>query len=304
MRLHTRIDERTGAFVALGLAKASRRPAAVVTTSGTATANLHPAVLEASHAGVTLVAVTADRPARRGRSRTGIHEERQGRVGRQGQALLHVRDVAPEEDVLLRIVVGQEGARLFRRRGSGKAGNVHEPGRIARRPCRHILHRIGNEAAIDEEPALGAQEVERRIDMPARLTLACGQKIALARMVERAAQAHRHVVDGFPCRFAGEQRVDRTGRLVNALVDRGEKRILPPHALDLPSAERDQHRECAEAGDEDRHDSPSPEAQGRPRALAVSARRHARATGLRPRWSGTAGRPSSPWPAASAAPPG
>ena len=62
--LHTRVDERTAAFVALGLAKASRRPAAVVTTSGTAAANLHPAVLEAAHAGVPLVAITADRPAR------------------------------------------------------------------------------------------------------------------------------------------------------------------------------------------------------------------------------------------------
>ena len=40
--LHTRIDERTAAFLALGLAKGSRRPAAVVTTSGTATANLPP----------------------------------------------------------------------------------------------------------------------------------------------------------------------------------------------------------------------------------------------------------------------
>ena len=62
--LHTRIDERTAAFVALGIAKGSRRPVAVVTTSGTAAANLHPAVLEAAHAGVPLVAVTADRPAR------------------------------------------------------------------------------------------------------------------------------------------------------------------------------------------------------------------------------------------------
>ncbi len=62
--LHTRIDERTAAFLALGLAKSSRRPVAVITTSGTAAANLHPAVLEAAHAGVPLVAVTADRPAR------------------------------------------------------------------------------------------------------------------------------------------------------------------------------------------------------------------------------------------------
>ena len=62
--LHTRIDERTAGFLALGIAKGSRRPVAVVTTSGTAAANLHPAVLEAAHAGVPLVAVTADRPAR------------------------------------------------------------------------------------------------------------------------------------------------------------------------------------------------------------------------------------------------
>jgi 2-succinyl-5-enolpyruvyl-6-hydroxy-3-cyclohexene-1-carboxylate synthase len=62
--LHTRIDERTAGFLALGLAKGSHRPVVVVTTSGTAAANLHPAVLEAAHAGVPLVAVTADRPAR------------------------------------------------------------------------------------------------------------------------------------------------------------------------------------------------------------------------------------------------
>ena len=63
LRLHVRIDERTAAFLALGLARTSRRPVPVVTTSGTAVANLHPAVLEASHAGVPLVVLSADRPA-------------------------------------------------------------------------------------------------------------------------------------------------------------------------------------------------------------------------------------------------
>jgi 2-succinyl-5-enolpyruvyl-6-hydroxy-3-cyclohexene-1-carboxylate synthase len=62
LRLHVRIDERSAGFLALGLAKASGRPAVVVTTSGTAAANLHPAVLEAAHAGVPLLALTADRP--------------------------------------------------------------------------------------------------------------------------------------------------------------------------------------------------------------------------------------------------
>jgi len=64
VRLHTRLDERSAGFLALGLAKVSGRPVAVLCTSGTAVANLHPAVLEAVHAGVPLVVVTADRPAR------------------------------------------------------------------------------------------------------------------------------------------------------------------------------------------------------------------------------------------------
>lgn len=63
LTLHTRLDERTAAFLALGLARTSRRPVPVLTTSGTAVANLHPAVLEAHHSGIPLVVVTADRPA-------------------------------------------------------------------------------------------------------------------------------------------------------------------------------------------------------------------------------------------------
>ncbi|MGY1837828.1 MULTISPECIES: 2-succinyl-5-enolpyruvyl-6-hydroxy-3-cyclohexene-1-carboxylic-acid synthase [unclassified Modestobacter] len=62
LRLHVRIDERTAAFLALGLAKAGGRPVPVLTTSGTATAHLHAAVLEADASGVPLLALTADRP--------------------------------------------------------------------------------------------------------------------------------------------------------------------------------------------------------------------------------------------------
>jgi len=62
IRLHVRIDERGAGFLALGTAVESGRPAVVVTTSGTAVANLHPAVLEAHHAGVPLIVCSADRP--------------------------------------------------------------------------------------------------------------------------------------------------------------------------------------------------------------------------------------------------
>ena len=63
VRLHVRIDERGAAFLALGLAVESGHPSVVITTSGTAVANLHPAVLEAHHSGVPLIVVSADRPA-------------------------------------------------------------------------------------------------------------------------------------------------------------------------------------------------------------------------------------------------
>ncbi|MCM2430010.1 2-succinyl-5-enolpyruvyl-6-hydroxy-3-cyclohexene-1-carboxylic-acid synthase [Streptomyces sp. RKAG337] len=61
LRLHVRIDERSAGFLALGLARASGRPVAVACTSGTAAANLHPAVLEARHARVPLIVITTDR---------------------------------------------------------------------------------------------------------------------------------------------------------------------------------------------------------------------------------------------------
>ncbi|MBY5923246.1 2-succinyl-5-enolpyruvyl-6-hydroxy-3-cyclohexene-1-carboxylic-acid synthase [Ferrimonas balearica] len=59
---HTHFDERGLGFAALGLAKASQTPVAIITTSGTAVANLYPAVIEAYQTGVPLVVLSGDRP--------------------------------------------------------------------------------------------------------------------------------------------------------------------------------------------------------------------------------------------------
>jgi 2-succinyl-5-enolpyruvyl-6-hydroxy-3-cyclohexene-1-carboxylate synthase len=63
IRSWSHIDERCAGFFALGAAKASGRPVAIACTSGTAAANLAPAVIEAFHARVPLIVLTADRPA-------------------------------------------------------------------------------------------------------------------------------------------------------------------------------------------------------------------------------------------------
>lgn len=63
-RLTVRLDERSMAFTGLGIANASKKPVALIVTSGTAVANLFPAVMEAHHSGTPLILLTADRPAR------------------------------------------------------------------------------------------------------------------------------------------------------------------------------------------------------------------------------------------------
>src|SRR5437588_3700852 len=62
IRCWSHIDERSAGFFALGAAKASGGPVAVTCTSGTAAANLAPAVIEASWARVPMIVLTADRP--------------------------------------------------------------------------------------------------------------------------------------------------------------------------------------------------------------------------------------------------
>lgn len=64
LEVHVHLDERSSAFVAVGIAKATGRPAIVATTSGTAAAELLPAVVEASQSRTPLVLLTADRPPR------------------------------------------------------------------------------------------------------------------------------------------------------------------------------------------------------------------------------------------------
>ncbi len=95
IRVHVHLDERSAAFFALGSARMSGRPAAVLTTSGTAASNLHPAVLEAHHGRVPLLVCTADRPPELRDAGAGQTVDQHGLFG---SAVRWESDPGPPED--------------------------------------------------------------------------------------------------------------------------------------------------------------------------------------------------------------
>jgi 2-succinyl-5-enolpyruvyl-6-hydroxy-3-cyclohexene-1-carboxylate synthase len=130
VRLHVRIDERTAGYLAIGLAIAAGTPVCVAMTSGTAVANLGPAVVEANYARVPLIVLSANRPYEMLGTGANQTMEQLGYFGTQVRATisLGLAEDAPERiDALnatwrsatCRVVVAATGAR------SANAGPVH-----------------------------------------------------------------------------------------------------------------------------------------------------------------------------------
>jgi 2-succinyl-5-enolpyruvyl-6-hydroxy-3-cyclohexene-1-carboxylate synthase len=130
IRLHVRIDERTAGYLAIGLAIAAGAPVCVAMTSGTAVANLGPAVVEANYARVPLIVLSANRPYELLGTGANQTMEQLGYFGTQVRATisLGLAEDAPERmDALnatwrsatCRVLVAATGAR------SANAGPVH-----------------------------------------------------------------------------------------------------------------------------------------------------------------------------------
>jgi 2-succinyl-5-enolpyruvyl-6-hydroxy-3-cyclohexene-1-carboxylate synthase len=98
IRVHVHLDERSASFFALGLAKATDRPTVVLCTSGTAAAELHPAVLEAHHARVPMIVCTADRPFELRDTGAGQTIDQVGIYGGAARWAVDVAAPAPGDD--------------------------------------------------------------------------------------------------------------------------------------------------------------------------------------------------------------
>lgn len=122
IELFVRHDERVAGFTALGIGRAIRAPAAVVTTSGTAVANLHPAVLEAHHAAVPLLVLAADRPPRlRG---TWANQTSDLQAEMFGAATRLTADLRPDQPVAEWGAAARAAVAAARGRGGGRRGPV------------------------------------------------------------------------------------------------------------------------------------------------------------------------------------
>jgi 2-succinyl-5-enolpyruvyl-6-hydroxy-3-cyclohexene-1-carboxylate synthase len=169
IRLHVRIDERVAGFLALGIAVETRTPVLVVTTSGTAVANLHPAALEAHHSGVPLILLTADRPLElRGIGSNQTTEQ----LGIFGIAVDWCRDVeAPNATGFDPDFPGE----LAREAYSAAAGHSSAPGPVQlnlafREPLSGPIGELPSAAELLESSRWSSSERQRAYRDPGRVT--------------------------------------------------------------------------------------------------------------------------------------
>lgn len=136
VEVHVRIDERSAGFVALGLAQVVDRPVAVVCTSGTAVANLYPAVLEAYHSGVGVLLLTADRPPELHNTGASQTMEQRGLFGTAASIVdFPVADHGAEQNTTWRGLV----CRAVARAESGRPVQVNLPFREPLAPHSKVL---------------------------------------------------------------------------------------------------------------------------------------------------------------------
>src|SRR5690349_6122545 len=189
LRATSHLDERSGGFFALGLAKASGRPVVLACTSGTATANYAPAVIEAFEARVPLLVLTADRPPELRDVGAGQTIDQVKLYGRAAKWFLEIDD-APATPERLRWL-RQLACRAVHTATSGRPGPVHlnfalrEPlvleGEL---PSHPVPGRADGRPWVDVAPAMAVPD-ERRIEALAARLQSASRPLVVAGRLER-----------------------------------------------------------------------------------------------------------------------
>ena len=199
IRVHVQVDERSASFVALGFAKASRSPVAIVCTSGTAAANWLPAMAEARLSGVPLVAVTADRPPElRGTGASQTIDQ----IGLYGRHALSFTDLPCPGDAGLDLREAcAAGRRACDEAMSGAGGPVHlnVPFREPLLPSPAEMSVVDQAWSAVEASVRGAARGEGPVAVPA------ATDAEVARVASLLAHARRAVI------VAGPEAVDAKG---------------------------------------------------------------------------------------------
>jgi 2-succinyl-5-enolpyruvyl-6-hydroxy-3-cyclohexene-1-carboxylate synthase len=189
LRATSHLDERSGAFFALGLAKATGRPAVLACTSGTAAANYAPAVIEAYEARVPLLVLTADRPPELRDLGAGQTIDQVKLFGRAAKWFLEVDD-APATPQRLRWL-RQLACRAVHTAVSGRPGPVHlnfalrEPLVLEAELPPAGGGRAGGRPWVDVRPAMAVPD-GRRIEALARALHDAQRPLVVAGRLERA----------------------------------------------------------------------------------------------------------------------
>lgn len=186
------LDERSAAFFALGIARSSGKPVALVCTSGSAAANFFPAVIEASESGAPLIVLTADRPSE---LRNCVAGQTIDQVKLYGSYVRHYLEFSvPENDLGLLRSVRQQSSYAFECSAGPNPGPVH-----LNIPFRDPLPPILQGGFV---PVLSASELDSFVQLP---TVNVGSVASEFSVDPAFASANGMVLVG-PCNLSGEER--------------------------------------------------------------------------------------------------
>lgn len=248
LSVHARLDEREAGFLALGLSLASNAPVAVVTTSGSAVANLFPALMEAAHAGVKLVLLTADRPERLHGTGASQTTQQAGIFAHHTRSSVHIPagedPTAAVAEALVATLGNKQDAPGPVHINCAFEDPLYPPNDAMITAAEQPAERAARQyPELSDVELLEIDALAAAVPVPRALSCETLREAAARRTEHGAEHGTEHCAEGTTARGTEESAVHRTGSerpdvhrrtVVVAGHDAGEEAAHFAHALDLP----------------------------------------------------------------------